>query len=200
MANEHKCLQEVNVKSYFEQEEALNGVYKFDFNQADNSLLVHVFKANFLLYFRFDEKDDKLNFIKKIDVDEPIDYFLRVFDNFYLFVYFGADSSVKFQVRKLENDSLLDLSTNDALEKKLKSIECHLLENVTFKSVVELKSDLEKDYLSFFKAKSNNMQYYYEKKHERMGLTPAKTNTSNSQKRKHSNSTSEITNETKMIK
>ena len=196
----YKCLQELSVKIFYKNEDydsALNGIDRFDFNQQENSLIVHVFKANFLLCFKFDQKEDKLNFVKKIEFGEQIDYFVKIMDTFYLFAFLNS-SGVKFEVRKLENDLLVGLNTNDKLGNKLKSLEKHLLENVQFKSVEDLKNEMEKDFLSYFKAKANNMQYYYEKKQERINMISEKANSKN--KRKHANSSSEATIETKVAK
>jgi hypothetical protein len=55
-----------------------------------------------------------------------------------------------------------------------------------------LKEELDREYLSFFKAKVNNMSYYYDKKQERIESTAGS-------KRKHLNS-EDIGDETKSNK
>ena len=195
--SDFKCVQEVDVKTYFasDKDSNLNGIDRFDFNRRDKSLMVHVFKADFLLYFKFEE--EKLQFIKKIDLYEQIDFFVPILDKFYLFVYFNSDSnSVKYQIKKLTNETLVDLNESDVLENQLKSLETQLGTNIKLENIDQIKNELEKDYLSFFKTKANNMQYYYERKQERINLTANAVG-----KRKHTDSSSEMKNvEKKMIK
>lgn len=56
--------------------------------------------------------------------------------------------------------------------------------------VDEIKNDLEKEYVSFFKAKCNNMNYYYKQKEERIKAAGFK--------RKHSNS--DLSSDKKLVK
>jgi hypothetical protein len=59
--------------------------------------------------------------------------------------------------------------------------------------VDEIKKDLEKEYQGFFKAKCNNMNYYYKKKQERIEASQA-----SGFKRKHSSS--DLSSDKKLVK
>ena len=198
--SDFKCMQEINVKSFYKTDdysEDLNGIDKFYFNQNDNSLLVHIFKADFLLCFQFTE--DNLTFVKKIVFEKTIDYFVPILDKFYLFVFFNLDSGVTYEVKRLENQNLIELNKSSDVENKLKLLETHLAK-ISLGNVEKVKNELEKDFLSFFKVKANNMQYYYERKQERI-KSSANSNGNSANKRKRSNSPSKIeTTEKKMIK
>jgi hypothetical protein len=84
-------------------------------------------------------------------------------------------------------------------ENNLKLLETRLVEKIDLENVDQVKNELEKDFLSFFKTKANNMQYYYERKQERIKSTANNGNNINKRKRSTSPNKREIT-EKKMIK
>ena len=198
--NDFKCIQEIDTRALYNSDDYpknLNGIQKFDFNQSESTLLVHIFQADFLLCFKFSE--NKLDFIQKIDFAKTIDFFVPILDKFYLFVYFNLDSSVSYEVKKLDQQSFVELNINNQYENNLKLLETCLVEKLVLENVDQVKNELEKDFLSFFKTKANNMQYYYERKQERIKSTANNGNSIN--KRKRSTSPNKIeTTEKKMIK
>lgn len=54
------------------------------------------------------------------------------------------------------------------MDDSIKLLESDLNENIKFNQVEKLKQELDKEYQSYFKAKVNNMSYYYERKQERI--------------------------------
>lgn len=80
-----------------------------------------------MLEFHFSEKENHLNYIGQLDVDDQIDDFTRLSDDSYLFTFLNAETSKsQFLIKKLIDNQLGDFEQDS----KQKSLETRINEIV----------------------------------------------------------------------
>ena len=58
-------------------------------------------RSQFLLQFKYSDQTNSFEFISAIDLGEKIDYFMRVYENNYLFLLLDKNDGHKFCVKKI---------------------------------------------------------------------------------------------------
>ena len=153
--------------------EDINGVDRFDFNRNTNTLMVHAFGTNFLLLFKYDQTEKRFEFKDQLNLNDTVDLFARILDNYYLIVSMDEHSEARFCIKKLDDSNQLVDIDQSAQDKKLKSVETILYDNCDLKKLKDFKEEKKEDYLSFFKSKIDNINQYYARKQERIEFIQA---------------------------
>ena len=116
------------------QKPACKEIYQFEFNNDSNQLLVNLYKSKYLLLFKYSPADNQFTFLTALDLNVAlIDYFLRLFDNFYLFIYEN-----KFEIKSIVHDQVSD----SGKDKNILAFESYLNANINLTSKIFLISKL----------------------------------------------------------
>lgn len=93
------------LQSKTDQKPVCKEVYQFEYNSQSKQLLVNLYKSKYLLRFEYSADAGSFSFVSVLDLNVApyIDYFVRLFDNFYLFVYEN-----KLEVKSIIGDQVSD--------------------------------------------------------------------------------------------
>lgn len=157
-----KPLQEFNLQSLIKEESEKRGINKFVYDHERKILLVHLFRANFLLEFAYDE-ENLFKFVGKIELNEQIDGFVHLKENLYMFWNFASEGLKSiFYLKRHQSGKLFDSDPNESSLLTVLS-DCIKIDNQN-----QLRSEYENNYLGYFKYIVNNLDEYYERKKERI--------------------------------
>lgn len=102
-------------------------IYQFEYNSQSKQLLVNLYKSKYLLQFEYSTDTGAFNFVSVLDLNVAmyIDYFVRLFDNFYLFVYEN-----KFEIKSIIGDQVSESEKDD----NIRALESYLNTNIDLTS------------------------------------------------------------------
>jgi len=165
-----ESIQQIDTQNFIKtvSSQKSEGISKFDYDPDSNRLVIHLFRSQFVLQFKYSNQKNSFEFISALDLGEKIDYFMRVYENNYLFLVLDKNDGHKFCIKKIEDNQLNDLKDDENLQ----HFQLYLNQNIQLKE--DLRDEFEKEYLSFFKNIINNLDEYYERKQERIMSTNAK--------------------------
>lgn len=152
-----KACQQIDTTKFIKNEDVknLNGINHFSFDHESNNLFVHLFHSKQILTFKY--SGNQLNFVSLLDMNERIDFYMHLYDNFHLFIFEN-----RFSIKRISDCQVSDLEKND----KLNMFQSYLNENIDLSNA---RKELVIDYQSGFKnIIYSNVEIYYERKQERL--------------------------------
>lgn len=153
-----------------------DGIVKFVFDRAQQNFLVQTYHSSSMLLFKLlnDEGKLRMSFVSAIKLDDQdvdFDTFARCTDDdHFIFVRLASkESKERFTIRKLVDNKLVE-------EPSVRALEASIQNTIQFEAdllVTQLKKDIDREFQGYFKAKVNNMQYYYDRKNQRIAEAAA---------------------------
>lgn len=140
-------------------------IYQFEYNSQSKQLLVNLYKSKYLLQFEYSTAAGAFNFVSALDLNVAlyIDYFVRVFDNFYLFVYEN-----KFEIKSIIGGQVSESGKDD----NIRALELYLNTNIDLTNV---RTTIGENFRGLFKnIIYSNVEMYQERKQERIQKFAAK--------------------------